>query len=492
MFIESVNETDTEKTVLKDGFSHHVVLMPAELLNNCFVPGAAIEDDHEKFTRLAHDQWNGIEVCAGRFLYLFDKEPGFGKGYLVVDAEPALQTISENTMIRFVKSIDDFCDHGSVSPYHVSENDDGDGPEGSLDDLFSNIMSGFEVSEITLHAVGYLNGFDDEEFFIDDPKLFDAYARDQWKGTRAVKGRYLFDCGIYRGLVFEIVEALPEGLIGPDTKFTVRIDEPEKENVAESVDYKISFDDVIGQTAAKKKCRLIEHYLCDPGRFGKWAPRNVLFHGPSGTGKTMLAKALATKVNVPFFSIKSTNLIGEYVGEGARQIHDLYDKAEEMAPCIIFIDEIDAIALDRRYQELRGDVVEIVNALITEMDGLSERKGVCTIGSTNRLLSLDAAVRSRFEQEIEFVLPDENEIRQIIDTNLATFPIPADSLFDTRLFARKAKGLSGRDIAEKILKSAFHEAIIEEKETVPAAFFENALKELKKQNPVGDCQRLYV
>lgn len=175
----------------------------------------------------------------------------------------------------------------------------------------------------------------------------------------------------------------------------------------------------------------------------------------------MMAKALAHKINVPFFSIKATRLIGEFVGEGSKQIHELYDKAEEMAPCIIFIDEIDAIALDRKYQDLRGDVIEIVNALITEMDGLSERVGICTIGSTNRIDSLDISARSRFEEEIEFVLPTQREIEELISININTFPLPLDKNFDIKKLASYSNGLSGRDIVEKILKTSLHEAIIE-------------------------------
>ena len=118
----------------------------------------------------------------------------------------------------------------------------------------------------------------------------------------------------------------------------------------------------------------------------------------------MIAKALSAKTGVPMLAVKSTSLIGEFVGEGARQIHSLDEKAAESAPCIIFIDELDAIALDRRYQDLRGDVSEIVNSLLTEMDGISNRTGICTIAATNQIEVLDASVRSRFEEEIEFKL----------------------------------------------------------------------------------------
>jgi len=160
-------------------------------------------------------------------------------------------------------------------------------------------------------------------------------------------------------------------------------------------------------------------------------------------------------------AVKSTSLIGEFVGEGARQIHSLYEKAAESAPCIIFIDELDAIALDRRYQDLRGDVSEIVNSLLTEMDGISNRKGVCTIAATNQIEVLDASVRSRFEEEIEFKLPDEDERLQILEKNARTLPLEMEGV-DLKEIARQTEGFSGRDLVEKILKAALHHALMDE------------------------------
>ncbi|WNY27165.1 AAA family ATPase [Methanolapillus ohkumae] len=355
--------------------------------------------------------------------------------------------------------------------------------------------SGTEFTrEVVLKPAGYpLIGLIDDDPFIEDLELFEAYVREQWEGFEVRKGTYLFDRDLFKGFAYRVIDAKPDGLaIGPQTRILIAPSKDVVESATEKTNPSVLFDDIIGQSAAKKKCRLIERYLEDPESFGKWAPRNVLFYGPSGTGKTMLAKALAGKVKVPIIPIKATQLIGEFVGEGARQIHDLYERAEEMAPCIIFIDEIDAIALDRKFQELRGDVVEIVNALITEMDGLSDRKGVCTIGSTNRAQSLDSAVRSRFEEEIEFVLPDEHEIEQIIRSNFATFPLPVDPNFNVKNFAKEARGLSGRDLTDKILKTALHRAIIEDEKIVAAANFKEALAELKKSDPTSDCQRLYV
>ena len=162
-----------------------------------------------------------------------------------------------------------------------------------------------------------------------------------------------------------------------------------------------------------------------------------------------------------------------------------------MAPCIIFIDELDAIALDRKFQELRGDVSEIVNALLTEMDGIVERDGVCTICSTNRIYSLDSAVRSRFEEEIEFVLPGEEEVLRIFESNVKTFPLQVEDC-DFQALAKKTKGLSGRDIVEKVLKTALHQAIIEDREIVTGKDFEKALAKLGRKGLPQDPSELYV
>jgi AAA family ATPase len=315
--------------------------------------------------------------------------------------------------------------------------------------------------------------------------VFEFYAREQWNGLVVQSGEYLFDRRMFPDFAFKVVNVMPEGsVIGQSTVFL--IEDVNNDEVVPEPSNDITFDDVIGQDGAKLKCKLIMKFLDDPEQFGKWAPRNVLFYGPSGTGKTMLAKALASATDVPILPIKATQLIGEFVGDGARQLHQLYDRAEDLQPCIIFIDELDAIALDRHFQELRGDVVEIVNSLLTEMDGIEVREGICTIAATNRIESLDPAVRSRFEEEINFVLPDLKERQAILLSNIATFPVELEDDVDLKVLAEKTEGFSGRDLVEKILKSALHAAILEDalvgnkhledalKRTVESSLFKNS------------------
>jgi AAA family ATPase len=327
---------------------------------------------------------------------------------------------------------------------------------------------------VLLRPAGYpLKSIFQEQPVVSDPKLFELYAQEQWYGEALKPGCYLFDRRLYPDFAFQVIKVYPRySVVGTET--TIKVEQ--KAEPKSKMKYDVSFDDVIGQESAKRKVKIVEKFLQDPEKFGRWAPRNILFYGVSGTGKTMIAKALSAEAGVPMLAVKSTSLIGEFVGEGARQIHNLYEKAEEMAPCIIFIDELDAIALDRRYQDLRGDVSEIVNSLLTEMDGISNRLGVCTIAATNQIEVLDASVRSRFEEEIEFKLPNLEERIKLLEKNAVTLPIALENV-DLREIARQTEGFSGRDLVEKVLKAALHHAIMEEgsitqkhlEETIPKA-----------------------
>jgi AAA family ATPase len=309
-----------------------------------------------------------------------------------------------------------------------------------------------------------------------DPRLFERYAREQWYGELVRPGCYLFDRRLYPDFAFKVLRAHPHvSVVGSDTRIVVERRKSQEAKIKSDV----AFDEVVGQMEARRKMRIVEKFLNEPERFGKWAPRNILFYGPSGTGKTMMAKALSGETRVPMIPIKATTLIGEFVGEGSRQIHSLYKRAEEMAPCIIFIDELDAIALDRRYQDLRGDVSEVVNALLTEMDGIHSRKGVCTIAATNKIEFLDESIRSRFEEEIRFDLPNAEERLAILETNVQTLPVELGAL-NLAALARLTEGFSGRDLVEKVLKAAVHGAIIDEV-SIEQRHLEEAVAKAKKE-----------
>lgn len=336
---------------------------------------------------------------------------------------------------------------------------------------------------VVLKPVGYPFEFNlmDENIEINNKELFEEYAREQWLGLVVKENSHLFDQKIIPDYGFEIIKAKPNNsIISENTRIKLITDElknKKKENVIKS---NILISDIVGQENAKNKVKVITKYLENPEKFGPWAPKNILFYGLPGTGKTMLVKALANELEVPLYLIKATSLIGDHVGDGASKIHDLFKKASENSPSIIFIDEIDAVALHRSFQSLRGDVSEIVNSLLTEMDGIIENDSVITIGATNNPTSLDFAIRSRFEEEIEFKLPDDEERLAILENNLQTMPLDYD--LDLAKIVKLSKGFSGRDIKEKILKVALHNAIANDDDIITMHNIDYAIKSTKIKN----------
>ena len=350
-------------------------------------------------------------------------------------------------------------------------------------------FSEIETKVLVLETAGYPFNFgllEGPNLEISDKVLFEQYAIDQWSGTSVRTGSYLFDQKIIPDFAFKIITAYPEdSVIGENTSIEIVIPDVEKHDSIKRVKSNVFLDDVVGQENAKKKSKLIYKYLQDPEKFGNWAPKNVLFYGLPGTGKTMLAKALSNELNINLFLVKATSLIGDHVGDAANKIHDLYETALKSAPSLIFIDEIDAIALHRSFQSLRGDVSEIVNSLLTEMDGINPNDGVVTIAATNNPSSIDFAIRSRFEEEIEFKLPNDDERREIFELNLNTFPM--DYELDIEKLVKLSKRMSGRDIKEKILKTALHNAIINDKEkvTMDDIYFALDINKYKKEEIKG-------
>lgn len=342
------------------------------------------------------------------------------------------------------------------------------------------IQNRVEAKVLVITPIGYpveSNFIESPQIEVSNKELFELYAKEQWNGYKVHKNQYIFDQKLMPDFAFQVVEVRPDNsYITNNTSILVLSPETKVELVKTKHD--ITIDDVIGQQKAKNKTKIISKYLEEPERFNGWAPKNVLFYGMPGTGKTMLAQALANELNINIQMIKATSLIGSHVGDGASQIHELYKQARLKKPTLIFIDEIDAIALERRYQSLRGDVTEIVNALLTEMDGIENNDNVITICATNNPSLLDYAVRSRFEEEIEFTLPDEKDRLEILKKNIATLPL--DCVFNIDSFVEKTKGFSGRDIKQKVLKTALHKAITENKDVISDADIDYAIKESKK------------
>ncbi|MCK9150372.1 AAA family ATPase [Methanobacterium alcaliphilum] len=344
-----------------------------------------------------------------------------------------------------------------------------------------------ESKVVVLQPIGYpfiCNLVETPKIEVFDKELFELYAKEQWEGFTAKEGSFLFDQKLLPDYAFKVIKAHPdESKITKNTSILL-IEFQETEEL-KKIETNVKINDVIGQEQAKIKCKIIMKYLQDPDHFKDWAPRNVLFYGTPGTGKTMLAKSLSNELKVPLYLIKATTLIGDHVGDGARQIHDLFELASKTSPSVIFIDEIDAIGLDRKYQSLRGDVSEVVNALLTEMDGIQQNYGVVTIGATNNPALLDYAIRSRFEEEIEFKLPNEKEREEMIQNHIKSMPLEVKVSW--KKLAYLSKGMSGRDIKEKLLKTALHKAISDDRSIVERKDFEYALKnqDKEKNEPKG-------
>ena len=221
----------------------------------------------------------------------------------------------------------------------------------------------------------------------------------------------------------------------------------------------ISFDDVAGEDEAKESLQEIVQYLKDPSRYteiGAQMPKGILLVGPPGTGKTMLAKAVAGESNVPFFSISGSEFVEMFVGMGASKVRDLFDQAKEKAPCIVFIDEIDAIGQKRNSGNFGGndEREQTLNQLLTEMDGFESNTGVIILAATNRPESLDPALLrpGRFDRRVPVELPDLQGREAILKVHAKKVRLSDNVNLHT--IARMASGASGAELANIINEAA--------------------------------------
>jgi len=230
----------------------------------------------------------------------------------------------------------------------------------------------------------------------------------------------------------------------------------------------ITFKDVAGQAGAKQEIQEIVEFLKNPQKYtdlGGKIPKGALLVGPPGTGKTLLAKAVAGEAGVPFFSMSGSDFVEMFVGVGASRVRDLFQQAKAKSPCIIFIDEIDAVGRARSKNPAMGGNDErenTLNALLTEMDGFGTNSGVIILAATNRVDMLDSALlrAGRFDRQIHVDLPDLNERKEVFAVHLK--PVKTDETVDIDFLARQTPGFSGADIAnvcnEAALIAARHDS----------------------------------
>ena len=240
----------------------------------------------------------------------------------------------------------------------------------------------------------------------------------------------------------------------------------------------VTFKDVAGQEGAKQEVQEIVDFLKNPKKYtelGGKIPKGALLIGPPGTGKTLLAKAVAGEAGVPFFSMSGSDFVEMFVGVGASRVRDVFRQAKEKAPCIIFIDEIDAVGRARSKNPAMGGNDErenTLNALLTEMDGFGTNSGVIVLAATNRADMLDKALlrAGRFDRQIHVDLPDLAERKAILQVHLR--PLKYDKKLDVDFLARQTPGFSGADIANMCNEAALIAARHNKKEVSSQDFLD--------------------
>ncbi len=312
----------------------------------------------------------------------------------------------------------------------------------------------------------------------------EGFARRGLNKRPVVAGDRIFIPGMTlfaEALPFAVLQTTPKGIVqvNSDTDIVIKDEAIDDEDVGQSQG--ITYEDIGGIGSQLLKVReMIELPLKHPElfrRLGIDPPKGVLLHGPPGTGKTMIAKAVATETNAHFTSINGPEIISKYYGESEKQLREIFDEAANNAPAIIFIDEIDSIAPKR--EDVSGEVERrVVAQMLTLMDGMQGRDNVIVIGATNRRDAMDPALRrpGRFDREIEIGVPDREGRKEILDVHIRQMPIADD--FDVDWVLENSYGFVGADLAALVRESAmkalrrYLPEIDLEEETIPPEVLE--------------------
>ena len=264
-------------------------------------------------------------------------------------------------------------------------------------------------------------------------------------------------------IIFYFINSFMKRVSGPPKVGTFS---NSKAKVIMPSEYSATFDDVAGCDEAKEELEELVEFLRNPSKFARLGgklPKGVLLHGPPGTGKTLLAKAVAGEAEVPFLVSSGSEFVEMFVGVGASRVRKLFEQAQMMAPCIIFIDELDAIGKSRAGTSTGGndEREQTLNQILVQMDGFEDNSGIIVMAATNRLEILDKALTrpGRFDRKVSVPLPDANGREQILKIHFDNAPLSED--VDLKILAATTPGLSGADLASLVNESCIGAAMDE-------------------------------
>ena len=351
---------------------------------------------------------------------------------------------------------------------------------------FKEMVKNKEVAEATIDLKSPMFTFSDQNgkiYYTDNPKI-DDFKEYLLKNDIIVNEKNsssnsltfeMFRLGITFLLFFFIFKMMmPQ--IGSTTS--------KKANIPD-----ISFKDIAGHRELKSEMQTLVEFLKDPSKMekaGARMPKGIVLQGPPGTGKTMMVKAIAGEAGVPFYAASGSNFVEMFVGLGAKRVRDLFAEAKKNAPCIIFIDEIDAVGGKRGQRDSNSEREQTINALLTELDGFDSNSGIITICATNRVEDLDEALirPGRFDKQFTVGLPDKEDRKEIINVYTKDRKFAEDVDFDD--LAASTTGFSGADIEalmnEAALITATNGNEIIDNAAIEDAFFKMVMKGNKKDN----------